>query len=81
MMSESLASMTQDLFAVHLKKISTQRELFSQLSRDSLVDRLISLDVSTGECPWSISLVMDEEDLSLRIEYECTDDWFHDRDS
>jgi hypothetical protein len=74
MMSESLASMTQDLLAVHLEKISTQRELLSQLSRDSLVDRLISLDVSARECPWGISLVVDEEDLPLRIEYECTHD-------
>jgi hypothetical protein len=63
----------EDLFSIHLKKSSHNPELFMELANDSFMDRFTPFKVTSRKHPRSIGLMSSEENLSFRIEDECTD--------
>jgi hypothetical protein len=74
---EFLPTMREDLFSVHLEKVSFQSELFLKLSKHRLMKRFSGFYVTTREDPRSTGLMASHEDLSFWIEYECAHDRFH----
>jgi hypothetical protein len=71
--SELASFVTEDLFSINVKKSSLQSEFFSELSDHRIILEFTILYMSSWKYPESSFLVFGHENLTIGIEYECSD--------